>query len=40
MKALPWQIRHIAADGDIVVTERIDNFQIGGKRISETYCSF
>ncbi len=34
MKALPWEIRHIVADGDIVVTERIDNFQIGGKPIS------
>ena len=34
MKALPWEIRHIVAEGNLVVTERIDNFQVGSKRIS------
>jgi uncharacterized protein (TIGR02246 family) len=26
MAALPWEIRHIVADGNIVVTERVDHF--------------
>ena len=34
MTASPWDIRHIVADGDVVMTERVDHFQIGGKRIS------
>ena len=34
MKALPWEIRHILADGDLVMVERVDNFEIRGKRIS------
>ncbi|MGH9430783.1 MAG: nuclear transport factor 2 family protein [Terriglobia bacterium] len=34
MTALPWEIRHIVADGDVVLTERIDNFHIGETRIS------
>jgi limonene-1,2-epoxide hydrolase len=29
MVALPWEIRHIAADGDVVLTERVDNFLVG-----------
>jgi len=34
MTALPWEIRNIVADGNIVMTERIDNFQVGDTRIS------
>ena len=34
MTASPWDIRHIIADGDVVMTERVDHFQIGDKRIS------
>jgi limonene-1,2-epoxide hydrolase len=33
MIALPWEIRHIVADGDIVMTERLDNFLVGETRI-------
>lgn len=29
MAALPWEIRHIVADGDVVMTERVDHFQVG-----------
>ncbi len=29
MAALPWEIRHIVADGEIVMVERVDNFLIG-----------
>jgi limonene-1,2-epoxide hydrolase len=34
MTALPWEIRHIAASGDVVLTERVDHFRIGDTRIS------
>jgi limonene-1,2-epoxide hydrolase len=34
MKALPWEIRHIVADGDVVLTERVDHFMVGESRIS------
>lgn len=34
MTALPWEIRHIVADGEIVMTERVDNFLVGDKRVS------
>lgn len=34
MVALPWQIRHIVADGDVVMVERVDKFLIGETRIS------
>jgi limonene-1,2-epoxide hydrolase len=34
MTALPWQVRHIVADGNIVMAERVDNFEVRGKRIS------
>jgi len=34
MKALPWEIRHILADGDVVMTERVDRFQVGEKQVS------
>lgn len=34
MKALPWEIRHMVADGDIVVAERVDHFLVGERRVS------
>ncbi len=34
MVALPWEIRHIVSDGDVVLTERVDNFMVGDTRIS------
>jgi limonene-1,2-epoxide hydrolase len=34
MIALPWEIRHIVADGDIVMVERVDNFLIAERRVS------
>jgi limonene-1,2-epoxide hydrolase len=34
MKALPWEIRHVVADGKVVLTERVDHFMVGGSRIS------
>ena len=34
MKALPWEIRNIVADGDIVMTERVDHFIVGDKTVS------
>ncbi|MGB9197138.1 MAG: SgcJ/EcaC family oxidoreductase [Terriglobales bacterium] len=34
MIALPWEIRHIVADGDIVMTERLDKFLVGETRVS------
>jgi limonene-1,2-epoxide hydrolase len=34
MVALPWEIRHIVAEGDIVMTERVDNFLVGETRVS------
>ena len=33
MTALPWEIRHILADGDIAMTERVDHFLLGNSRI-------
>jgi limonene-1,2-epoxide hydrolase len=32
--ALPWEIRNIVSDGDIVMTERVDHFLVGTTRIS------
>ena len=32
--AVDWQLTNIAADGDIVLTERVDNFVINGKPVS------
>jgi limonene-1,2-epoxide hydrolase len=29
MTALPWEIRHIVASDGVVLTERVDNFQVG-----------
>ncbi len=34
MQALPWEILRIAADGDVVLTERIDHFTVRGTHIS------
>lgn len=34
MKALPWEIRTLVADGDTVVAERVDHFLIGERRLS------
>ncbi len=34
MTALPWEVLHIVADGDFVLTERIDNFLVGETRVS------
>jgi limonene-1,2-epoxide hydrolase len=34
MTALPWEIRHILAAGDVVMTERVDHFLVGNNRIS------
>ena len=34
MRALPWEIRHIAARGNVVMTERVDNFVVGHTRVS------
>ena len=33
MRALPWEILHIAAEADVVLTERVDHFTIGDTRI-------
>lgn len=29
-----WQLTNVAADGDVVLTERVDNFIINGKPVS------
>jgi limonene-1,2-epoxide hydrolase len=34
MRALPWDIRHIVADGDVVLTERVDHFIVGEAQVS------
>ena len=34
MAALPWKIRHIVADGNIVLTERVDHFLVNDKKVS------
>ena len=34
MKALPWEIRNIVADRDLVMTERVDHFIVGEKTVS------
>lgn len=34
MKALPWEIRHIIAEGSVVMTERVDHFLVGSHRVS------
>jgi limonene-1,2-epoxide hydrolase len=33
MTALPWEILHIVAHGDVVLTERVDNFVVGTTRV-------
>jgi limonene-1,2-epoxide hydrolase len=34
MTALPWEIRHILSDGEVVMVERVDNFRVGQTRVS------
>ena len=34
MTALPWELRYVVCDGNIVMTERVDNFLMGQTRIS------
>ena len=34
MAALPWEIRHLVADGNIVMTERVDHFLVNNKKVS------
>jgi limonene-1,2-epoxide hydrolase len=34
MAALPWEIRHIASDGEVVMVERVDNFLVGETRVA------
>jgi limonene-1,2-epoxide hydrolase len=34
MAALPWKLKHIVAEGDIVMTERVDNFLVGETRVA------
>lgn len=34
MTALPWELRHIVAEGNIVMTERVDRFRAGSRRVS------
>jgi limonene-1,2-epoxide hydrolase len=34
MRALPWEIRHVAAVGGVVLTERVDHFVVGDTRVS------
>jgi limonene-1,2-epoxide hydrolase len=34
MTALPWAIRHIVAEGSVVMTERVDNFVVGQRPVS------
>ena len=34
MTALPWEILHIVAVGNVVMTERVDHFLVGNNRIS------
>jgi limonene-1,2-epoxide hydrolase len=33
MTSLPWEIRHIVATGDVVMTERVDNFLVQGTSV-------
>lgn len=33
MTALPWEIRYIVANDEVVLTERVDNFQVGEARV-------
>jgi len=34
MAALPWEILHVVAEGDVVLTERVDHFAVEGRRVS------
>ena len=33
MMALPWEVRYIVADGEVVMTERVDHFRVGESAI-------
>jgi limonene-1,2-epoxide hydrolase len=33
MTALPWEVHHIVAEGDVVMTERVDHFLVGETHI-------
>jgi limonene-1,2-epoxide hydrolase len=33
LTALPWEVRYIVGDGDVVLTERVDHFTVGDTRI-------
>jgi limonene-1,2-epoxide hydrolase len=28
-----WEVRHLAVTGDVVLTERVDRFRMGGKQV-------
>ncbi len=32
-EAIDWEVRHLAAIGDVVLTERVDRFTMNGKQI-------
>ncbi len=32
--SVKFEIKHIVADGDVVLTERVDTFQMGGKTVA------
>jgi limonene-1,2-epoxide hydrolase len=34
MTALPWEVRYIVAEGEVVMTERVDHFLVGEARVS------
>jgi limonene-1,2-epoxide hydrolase len=34
MTALPWEVRHIVADDEVVLTEHVDHFLVGETRVS------
>ncbi len=34
MKALPWELRHIAVHDQVVMTERVDHFLVGEQQVS------
>ena len=33
LTALPWEVRYIVGDGDVALTERVDNFIVGDTRV-------
>jgi limonene-1,2-epoxide hydrolase len=34
MTALPWEVRHIIAQDNVMMTELVDHFLVGEKRVS------